>query len=362
MADTGKPKSASKITDGQVKQLKIALKESANKYDELLDHIGNFQREEDKKRKGEIEDVINSELKSTHALCLKLQREIETIEHKSRAAAKSADGSKKNVSAFAADFRLTPEEQDIAYEFKAHVMRKIHSQNQNIKKELELHEKKVDLKKSQQAFKKQVEDQQKSQTTLSNLVDVYEKRALRAEKKSRECADQLKLANDVIDRYDQMYYSQGGDPGKMRHPPPGTTGKRGATPNDIIRRNEILVEENQKLRLAIQRVTEDNSAFLKQARRADAEREEAMHSWQRCDIVKQELQKRLENEKKQHKALKASFTNQTANWIQERKGIKLLEERERQDQLLPASPLAAQERLYQIPVKKNTDKPRHMVM
>ena len=76
-----------------------------------------------------------------------------------------------------ADFRLTPEEQDIAYEFKAHVMRKIHSQNQNIKKELELHEKKVDLKKSQQAYKKQVENQQKSQTTLVNLTKVYEDKA-----------------------------------------------------------------------------------------------------------------------------------------------------------------------------------------
>lgn len=81
-----------------------------------------------------------------------------------------------------ADFRLTPEEQDIAYEFKAHVMRKIHSQNQNIKKELELHEKKVDLKKCQQAHKKQIEDQQKSQTTLVNLTNVYEKRALQGTK------------------------------------------------------------------------------------------------------------------------------------------------------------------------------------
>ena len=56
-------------------------------------------------------------------------------------------------------------------------MRKIHSQNQNIKKELELHEKKVDLKKSQQAYKKQVENQQKSQTTLVNLTKVYEDKA-----------------------------------------------------------------------------------------------------------------------------------------------------------------------------------------
>lgn len=53
-------------------QLKAALKESANKYDELLEHISNFQREEDKKQKGEIEDVINQELKATHALCLKV--------------------------------------------------------------------------------------------------------------------------------------------------------------------------------------------------------------------------------------------------------------------------------------------------
>lgn len=57
-------------------------------------------------------------------------------------------------------------------------MRKIHSQNQNIKKELELHEKKVDLKKCQQTFKKQVEQHNKSQNTLARLADVFEKRAL----------------------------------------------------------------------------------------------------------------------------------------------------------------------------------------
>lgn len=57
-----------------LQQLKTALKESANKYDELLEHISEFQREEDRSRKGEIESVINKELKSTHELCLKVGR------------------------------------------------------------------------------------------------------------------------------------------------------------------------------------------------------------------------------------------------------------------------------------------------
>lgn len=83
-----------------------------------------------------------------------------------------------------ADFRLTPEEQDIAYEFKAKVMRKIHTQNQNIKKELELHEKKGDLKKCQQTFKKKMEDQTMSQSTLVKLTNVYEKRAASGEKRA----------------------------------------------------------------------------------------------------------------------------------------------------------------------------------
>jgi len=55
-----------------LKQLKATLKESANKYDELLEHISNFQREEDKKKKNEIEEIINNELKSTHDHCLKV--------------------------------------------------------------------------------------------------------------------------------------------------------------------------------------------------------------------------------------------------------------------------------------------------
>lgn len=78
---------------------------------------------------------------------------------------------------FSADFRLTPEEQDIAYEFRAKTMRKIHAQNQSIKKELEMHERRGNLKKSQEAYKKQVEDQTKSQTTLVHLTNAYEKRA-----------------------------------------------------------------------------------------------------------------------------------------------------------------------------------------
>lgn len=40
----------------------------------------------------------------------------------------------------------------------------------------------------------------------------------------------------------------------------------------------MLLEENRNLKGEITRLKEDNSAFLKQARRADAERDEAMVS------------------------------------------------------------------------------------
>lgn len=43
--------------------------------------------------------------------------------------------------------------------------------------------------------------------------------------------------DQVIHRYEDMYYSQGGDPNKVRHPPP-TSGKNNR-PNDIIRKNEV---------------------------------------------------------------------------------------------------------------------------
>lgn len=140
-------------------------------------------------------------------------------------------------------------------------MRKIHSQNQNIKKELVLHEKKVDLKKCQQTFKRQVEEQNKSQKTLAALADGFEKRARKgkivfqiirmmqqrdfvtrtafliflAEEKAKKLAEQLTHANRIIAEYDDTFYRKGGDPNQMRQLPAVNKPRL----EDVIKRNEV---------------------------------------------------------------------------------------------------------------------------
>jgi len=230
------------------------------------------------------------------------------------------------------------------------------------KKELELHEKKVDLKKCQQTFLKQTEDQRMSMTTLNNLRKMFEKRALSAEEKARFLREQLREADVIIQRYDELYHRQGGDPAKMRMKSPGSG--KALRPDDVMRKNELLAQDNKYLKEDIGRLKVDNAELLKMAKKAEAQRDEAAHNLGTCDMSRQELLKRFQKEQKAHKALKASITNQTSNWIQEKKSMRLMDERDRSDQVNPASPTpeAAQQRLYQIPVKKNVDKPRQTLL
>lgn len=60
-----------------------------------------------------------------------------------------------------------------------------------------------------------------------------------AETKLKKQMAQLRQADDIIARYDEMFYQQGGDPNKMRQLP--AVGKGSQKPDTIVRRNEVCV-------------------------------------------------------------------------------------------------------------------------
>lgn len=58
-----------------------------------------------------------------------------------------------------------------------------------------------------------------------------------AEEKGRQLREQLKQADELISKYDDMYYRQGGDPARMRQSHPGSS--KPLRSDDLMRKNEV---------------------------------------------------------------------------------------------------------------------------
>lgn len=64
---------------------------------------------------------------------------------------------------------------------------------------------------------------------------------LTAEEKARFLREQLREADVIIQRYDELYHRQGGDPAKMRMKSPGSG--KALRPDDVMRKNEVGLQE-----------------------------------------------------------------------------------------------------------------------
>jgi hypothetical protein len=73
--------------------------------------------------------------------------------------------------------RLSPEEQELAYELKVQMMRSIEVQNNKLKTELGLHSKMDELRVTTPSLRSRVEETNLSRTNLVKLMRLYEKKA-----------------------------------------------------------------------------------------------------------------------------------------------------------------------------------------
>ena len=85
-------------------------------------------------------------------------------------------------------FRLSPEEQEIAYELKASMFRKLEEQNSKVQDELQLHNNlqasKAQRSSSAKAYHNQVE---MSRSNALKLMKLYEKQAVACTLKEKPC-------------------------------------------------------------------------------------------------------------------------------------------------------------------------------
>ncbi|XP_061187620.1 uncharacterized protein LOC133195708 [Saccostrea echinata] len=263
--------------------------------------------------------------------------------------------------------QLSPDEQELTYELKAQLMRNIEMQNQKLKTELTLHEKMNESKMLNQQNRKLHDESTMSRTNTLRLMKMFEKKAKAADEKLKEMQRELHKSQQLTKKYQQLLelekrkmgggsghvtpVSVGDDGESPRVPPPSSYSLLGGNVrvNDIIRKNEVLLEENSNLKREIQRLKQDNATLIKKTKHAMSDKDEiikriqtlyAENAKMQSQLAKERSQHRLDNsnmrnrtlsrdlsrEKSQHNLLARSLTRQASDWIMLKKQLAQFDE------------------------------------
>ena len=88
--------------------------------------------------------------------------------------------SKSSNKYYVCSFRLTPDEQELAYELKASLMKQLHQQNAKISSEIELHKRFERMKKTERALTaRKTPTDDMSRVNAVRLMKLYEKQAIK---------------------------------------------------------------------------------------------------------------------------------------------------------------------------------------
>ncbi|XP_052782014.1 uncharacterized protein LOC128218392 isoform X3 [Mya arenaria] len=270
---------------------------------------------------------------------------------------------------------LEPEEQEMAYEIKSQLMKNIEIQNQKLKTEFTLHEKMTESRMLSQQNKRLHDDVSMSRANSMRLIKMFERKAKEADFKLKEMALEVTRSQDLAEKYKSLYELERRKNGKDGdHLPPVSDGQDNlpnkestytflggnTRVNDVIRKNEVLREENDDLRREVRRLKEDNQRFLKQTKIAMGDRDQMLHKLETSESNRRNLLKRLDKEKGQHQMLSKSLTRQASDWILLKKQIAQFDEEYRWSQVGRVDPQTADERAKAHPVTKNVYMPRKM--
>lgn len=239
---------------------------------------------------------------------------------------------------------LAPEEQEMAYELKSQLLKNVEIQNQKLKTEFTLHEKMTESRMLSQQNRRLHEDVTLSRANSLRLIKMFERKAKEADKQLKEMKEELLKSQDLAEKYKNLYdLERRKNAGE--HLPPMVEDKLPAKEssytfmggnvriNDIIRKNEVLTEENANLRLEVRRMKEENGKLIKQTKMALADRDQMLHKLETSESNRRNLLKRLEKEKGQHQQLSRSLTRQASDWILLKKQIAQFDEEYRWSQL-----------------------------
>ncbi|KAK3101101.1 hypothetical protein FSP39_000942 [Pinctada imbricata] len=237
---------------------------------------------------------------------------------------------------------LSPDEMELTYELKAQLMRNVEMQNHKLKTELTLHEKMTESKIISQQHKKLLEEQSMSRTNTLRLMKMFEKKA------REEMQHELSKSQQLTKKYHQLLELEkrkmGGsrsghvtplsmdrdtDDESPKLPPSSTYTMLG----NSVRVNDVLLEENEKLRGEIQRLKQDNAILIKKAKHAMSDKDEIIHRLETSEANRKDLTKRLSREKTQYSMLSKSLTRQASDWILLKKQLAQFDEEYRWSQV-----------------------------
>lgn len=243
---------------------------------------------------------------------------------------------------------LDPDEQEMAYELKSQLLKNVEIQNQKLKTEFTLHEKMTESRMLSQQNKRLHDDVTLSRANSMRLIKVFERKAKEADSKLKEMTQELHRSQDLAEKYRNLYELERRKNAKEgEHLPPvedvsklpdketsysflGTNTRI----NDIIRKNEVLVEENSDQKREIRRLKEDNHRLVRQTKLAMQDRDQMLHKLETSEANRRNLLKRLEKEKDQHQTLSRSLTRQASDWILLKKQIAQFDEEYRWSQVI----------------------------
>jgi len=249
-----------------------------------------------------------------------------------------------------------PEDQEVAYQLKATMMPQIYAQNVNLKAEIALMARRDELRAERKA--KQVNYNRMtnlSAVTTLRAIQNYERKAKAAEAR----AVQLQAELDEIKGQKGTETNRTTKSAMERPTSESFLGPNNRV-NDVIRKNECLVDENGDQRREIARLKQDNADLIKKVKLAQQDRHQVMAHLSTSEMARRDLQTRMQKQKAQHERLSRSLTRQSADWIEARKQQNQAEEEWRWNHVGYAAPHGSSDRTFAHNVQRNVDQPRYM--
>ncbi|KAK7478568.1 hypothetical protein BaRGS_00030167 [Batillaria attramentaria] len=281
----------------------------------------------------------------------------QTDEEKEKQQPTAAEGQQQQQQklGFISARNLTPEQQETLYQLKASRMGAMKAQNQALKRELVMNQRKDKLLKARHA-----RNESYSGSDTLRVVHALECKVRSADLKIKALQDELHKSQQMALKYRELYEnsqresegsanlntsanSQGrGNKSARPAPKPAPLPEQSfvgpaTNINDVVRKNECLLEENEVLKREVQRLKRDNAELVLMTKGAATSRDSVFNS-----------------------QLSRSMTRQTADWIEGKRQQQSVETQLRWTEISPVAPHGSKERFREHRAKENTDQPRQM--
>ncbi|KAL4226510.1 hypothetical protein ACF0H5_014495 [Mactra antiquata] len=323
-------------TKDNYKKLQETLQQFDDQNRAVLQSLQKIDSKKDKDAKGSLE-TLEGQLQDALKNIKQIEKDIQETQNEINQKLGKKSGDKRKP--------LEPEEQEMAYELKSQLLKNVEIQNQKLKTEFTLHEKMTESRMLSQQNKRLHDDVTISRANSMRLIKVFERKAKEADTKLKEMTQELNRSQDLAEKYRNLYELERRKNTKEGEylPPVDDNSKMNETSytflggsvriNDVIRKNEVLVEENQDQKREIRRLKEDNNRLIKQTKLAMQDRDQILHKLETSESNRRNLLKRLEKEKGQYQTLSKSLTRQASDWILLKKQIAQFDEEYRWSQI-----------------------------